>query len=149
MQHDTTEVDARFRTMMILWLVLLMSQVMFFGVVFVIRPEILKPPIQPMLGENPLLVLLFGILAFMNIAVSFFLRKRAQEQAILERKMNHVSTGLIIACAVCESISLMGFVLAIAFGYQYFFFWFIIGIIGIFMHFPRRQHLLEAIYGKQ
>ncbi|MBK9162904.1 MAG: hypothetical protein IPM21_03190 [Acidobacteria bacterium] len=72
MQHDTTEVDARFRTMMILWLVLLMSQVMFFGVVFVIRPGILSPPIQPMLGENPLLVLMFGILAFLNIAVSFF-----------------------------------------------------------------------------
>ncbi|MBK9162903.1 MAG: hypothetical protein IPM21_03185 [Acidobacteria bacterium] len=62
--------------------------------------------------------------------------------------MSYVMTGLIVACAVCESISLMGFVLAIAFGYQYFFFWFIIGIIGIFMHFPRRQHLLEAVYGK-
>jgi len=37
-------------------------------------------------------------------------------------------------------------VLAIAFAYPYFYFWFAVGILGIFLHFPRRQHLLDASF---
>lgn len=148
MQKGTAEIDAKFRTMLILWSVLLMSQFMLLGVLFTISPDIFTPAADaPPLGDEPVVVIAFAALAVINLAMSFFMRRRSIQQAIAERKPAYVQTGVILGSAFCESISLLGMVLAIAFGYQYFYAWFALGIIGIFLHFPRRSELLDAAYG--
>jgi len=42
----------------------------------------------------------------------------------------------------------LGIVLAFAFAYQYFFAWFALGIIGILLHYPRRDDIVSASYKK-
>jgi hypothetical protein len=149
MQRHSQELDNRFRTMMTIWVVLLLSQFMFVGAVLALKGHAFTIDTgQPPLGDEPIIPIVFGILAISNLGLSFFFRKRSLEQAIAEQKPGHVQTGLIIACALCESISILGVVLAVAFGYQYYFIWLALGIIGIFLHFPRRKHLLDASFSR-
>ncbi len=145
MRSGTDAIDQTYRTMATIWFILLMSQFMFLGVAMFLAREGLAAAGEQS-AENTVLVLALGSLAMTNLALSFVFRKRAQEQAVEEQNIRHVQTGLIIACAFCESISIIGVVLAVAFQYQYFYIWFAVGIIGIFLHFPRRKHLLDASF---
>jgi hypothetical protein len=53
---------------------------------------------------------------------------------------------MIVGCALCESVSLFGIMLAFVADYQYFFLWFILGIGSMIFHFPRRDNLIAASY---
>ena len=141
------DVDQLFRTMPIIWFVLLMSQFALLGVAYTVAGDGLQKNVeQGFLGAYPPVVLCAIMLAVSNLVISFFMRRRANEQAVADQNVKYVQTGLVIACAFCESISIIGMVLAIAFAYPYFYFWFAVGILGIFLHFPRRQHLLDASF---
>jgi len=141
------DVDQLFRTMAIIWFVLLMSQFALLGVAYTVAGDGLQKNVeQGFLGVYPPVVFCAIMLAVSNLAISFFMRRRANEQAVADQNVKYVQTGLVIACAFCESISIIGMVLAIAFAYPYFYIWFAVGILGIFLHFPRRQHLLDASF---
>lgn len=144
---QNTKPEDAYKTLVILWFALLVSQVMFLVVIFFAKPEIFKFDwTKPILGENAVIVLVFAVLALANFGLSFVMKKRSYEQSVAEQKVALVQTGLIIACALCEAISLLGMVLAFAFSYQYFFLWFALGILGIILHFPRRDDVIAASY---
>ncbi len=141
--------EGAYRTLVLLWFALLISQVMFLVIIFVAKPEVYRFDFsKPILGENAPVIIGLTVLALANFGLSFVMKKRSYEQAIAEQKIALVQTGLIIACALCETISLLGIVLAFAFSYQYFFLWFALGILGIILHFPRRDTLIAASYKK-
>ena len=145
MSYERTELDQKIRTMTIIWLVLLMSQFMFLGVVYSVRPDLFASrPDAPLLVDEPVIVLVFAALALTNLAISFILRAKAVEHAVTTQDPNYVGTGLIIGCAFCETISILGVVLALAFAYQYFYVWFVVGILGILLHYPRRKQFIDA-----
>lgn len=149
MQNSNPNVEQQYRVLSVIWFVLLFSQLMFLVVVFVARPEVFSFDFsKPISGENPAVTIAFAALAIVNFALSFVVEKRAVAQGVAEQKVQYVQTGLIIACALCEAISLLGLVLAFAFSYQYFFFWFALGILGIVLHFPRRDNVIAASYRK-
>lgn len=149
MQNENRNVEHLFRTLAIVWAILLLSQFMFIFVLTQAKPELFKFDFTaPILGENAIFVIAFAMMAIINLVISFVIRKRCNEQAIAEQKPSLVQTGLVIACAFCEAISLFGMVLAFAFSYQYFFAWFALGIFGILLHFPRRADLIAASYKK-
>jgi len=141
------DIDQLFRTMAIIWFVLLMSQFALLGLAYSMAGDQLQTNVeQGFLGAYPPVVFCAIMLGVSNLVISFFMRRRANEQAVADQNVKYVQTGLVIACAFCESISIIGMVLAIAFAYPYFYFWFAVGILGIFLHFPRRQHLLDASF---
>lgn len=149
MQNEKINAEGAYKTLVILWFALLMSQVMFLVVIFFSKPEVFRFDItKPILGENAVIVIVLAILALANFGLSFVMKKRSYEQAVTEQKIALVQTGLIIACALCEAISLLGLMLAFAFSYQYFFVWFALGILGIILHFPRRDDVIAASYKK-
>ncbi len=142
-------IEQSYRTLAIIWFALLSSQVMFLVVTFLAKPELFKfDSGKPVLGENASIIIAFAFLALTNLALSFVMKKRSFEQAVAEQKIAYVQTGLILACAFCEAISLLGIVLAFAFSYQYFFVWFAVGLLGIILHFPRRDTVIAANYKK-
>src|SRR5688572_11152844 len=131
--------------MMIIWLVLLFSQLALFGVAWSAGRGAAETNLEHgFLGPMPLMIIGAVVLALTNMAISIFIRRRSIEHAIAEQNVKHVQTGLIIGCALCESISLIGMVLLFAFAYPYFYLWFALGILGIFFHFPRRNDLIRA-----
>jgi hypothetical protein len=147
MQSEKTNVEAAYKTLIILWFALLVSQFMFLVIIFFTKPEIFRFDFsKPIFGENAPVIIALAVLALANFALSFVMKKRSYEQAVTEQKIALVQTGLIIACALCEVISLLGLLLAFAFSYQYFFAWFALGILGIILHFPRRDTVIAASY---
>ena len=147
--HPKTDINHPYRTMTVIWFVLLLSQFALYGLAWTLRGNAAPPnPDQGFLGDYPPVILGAMLLALSNLAVSFFMRRRCNEQALAEQNIKYVQTGLVIACAFCESISIIGMVLAVAFAYPYFYLWFVTGILGIFLHFPRRQALLDASFKK-
>ena len=135
--------------MTIIWFVLLLTQFALLGLAFSLLPQEAAANTQyGFLGTNPPIVVGALMLAFTNLAISFVMRKKASEQALVDQNVKHVQTGLVIACAFCESISIIGMVLAVAFAYPFFYLWSALGIFGIFLHFPRRQRLLDATFKK-
>jgi F0F1-type ATP synthase membrane subunit c/vacuolar-type H+-ATPase subunit K len=147
MSAPKPDIDQTYRTMLIVWVVLLFSQFALFGVSWSIGREAAAANLeQGFLGPAPVIIIGAVVLAFTNLAISIVIRRRSIEQAIAEQNIKPIQTGLIIGSALCESISLIGMVLLFGFAYPYFYFWFALGILGIFYHFPRRKNLMDASF---
>lgn len=139
--------EQSYKTLLIIWAALLFSQFMFVVVIWFAKPELFKFDFsQPLLGDNAMIVGLFAILSLSDIVISFIIRKKTLERSVAEQSIPLVQTAMIIGCALSEAISLFGVMLAFAFNYQYFFFFSILGVIGILLHFPRRDDVHAASY---
>lgn len=142
-------VEQLYKTNKILWSAFLISQSVFFMILYTTKPELFKFDFsKPFLGDNLIVVAILGMLAIMNLFIGLFLRMQSIERAVEEQNPNVLQTGLIIGLAFCESLSILGLVLAFAFDYQYFFLWFVLAIIGMLLHFPRRQNYQNASFKK-
>ena len=140
--------NAQYQTLVIIWGALLMSQFMFLVIIFVTKPELYNFDFsKPLLGgENFVVIILLAILGISTFLLSFVLKKKFLAQAVNEQKPALVQTAMIVGCALCEATTLFGLVLAFAFSYQYFFAWFALGILGIILHFPKRDNLFAASF---
>jgi hypothetical protein len=101
---------------------------------------------KSLLGEKSLLVIIlavFGVIIFLS---ALFVRKKLIQVAIEQQNFILIQMSIIIGGALCEAISLFGLVLAFSQNYQYFFMWFALGILGMILHFPRRDNLIDASY---
>lgn len=146
---ETQTAEQLHRTSVVLWFSLLSAQILFLVVVFVTKRELFDfDSSKPFLGDEPVVPIIFAMLALINLGLSFFMKSQSAKRAIDERNPRLLQTGTIIACAFCESISIMGLILAFAFHYQYFFLWFALGVFGILLHFPKRGDFLAADFKK-
>jgi F0F1-type ATP synthase membrane subunit c/vacuolar-type H+-ATPase subunit K len=146
---ETQTAEQLHRTSVVLWFSLLSAQILFLVVVFVTKKELFNfDTTKPVLGDEPVVPIIFAMLALMNLGLSFFMKSQSAKRAVDEQNPRLLQTGTIIACAFCESISIMGLILAFAFHYHYFFLWFALGIFGILLHFPKRSDFLAADFKK-
>ena len=150
MKDEKINIEQTYRTLAILWFALFVSQFLLLVVIYFAKPELFRFDFsQPFLGKNAPIIIIFALAAIFNIAISFFLRKKYLTQAIAERNVHFVQTALIVGCAMCESVSLFGMMLAFVADYQNFFLWFVLGIGAMIFHFPRRDYLFAASYKNQ
>ena len=147
MKDGKINVEQMYRTLAILWFTLFISQVLFLVVIFLTKPELFRFDFsKSLLDKNAIIIIIFALAAILNIAISFFLKKKYLNQAVADRNIHFVQTALIVGCALCESVSLFGMMLAFVADYQYFFLWFILGTGATIFHFPRRDNLIAAGY---
>ncbi len=99
-------------------------------------------------GENSFLIFALAFAGISTFLMSFILKSKYIKQAIDQQNVGLIQTAMIIGCALSEATTLFGLVLAFAFSYQYFFLWFALGILGIILHFPRRENLIAASFKK-
>lgn len=139
--------EQSYKTLIIIWIGLLISQLMFVVLIWFTKPELFKFDFsQPILGDNALIVGLFAVLSVSDIVIGLIIRKKTLERSVAEQSIPLVQTAMIIGCALSEAISLFGVMLAFAFNYQYFFLFSILSVIGILLHFPRRNDVHSASY---
>ncbi len=149
MQNQNTSAEQTYRLLMIIWFALFMSQFMFFVVIYFGKRELFAfDATKSVLGENPLIILVFALIAVSNLIISVFLGKTFTNRAVEEQRVTLIQTGMIVGCALSESISLLGIFLAFAFSYQYFFIWIAFGLFGMILHYPRRDKIHAASYKK-
>ena len=138
---------AQYQTLLIVWAALLFSQVLFLLPLFFAKPNLFRfdfptGPLEP----SGAMIIGFALAALTCVALSFAFKRRLFERAVAEQSAAQVQSGLIIALALCEASTLFGLVLAFAFDYPYFFVWFILGIGGTLLHFPKQNDILAAGY---
>jgi hypothetical protein len=140
-------VEQSYRTLVIIWAALLMSQLLFLVLIYFVKPEVYKFDFsQPLLGKEPALVFILGIMSIADFVASLVLRRKYLNQAVAEQNIGLVQTAMIVGCALCEAISLFGLLLVFLQNYQYFFAFFALAILGMILHFPRRESVIAASY---
>ncbi|MGH9947513.1 MAG: hypothetical protein ACRD6X_09950 [Pyrinomonadaceae bacterium] len=143
------DIDQTYRMMVIIWLVLLLTQFALFGMAYsFFREASVANEEFGFLSANPPIIIGALLLAFTNFALSFVIGRRCQVHAVDEQNVKPLMTGLVIGCALCESISLIGMALLAVFAYPYFQIFFAFGILGIILHFPRKKQLVDATFSK-
>jgi len=142
--HDLqAKLDARLRVMLILWFALLSSVVIYFLVSLVIQ----RPNGDG--GENRILTFVLTAVGTFALIVSMALKQRFLAQSVDQQRLELVQTGYIGALALCEFAALLGLVDRMVTGNRYYYVLFVIALIGMALHWPRRDHLLAASYKRQ
>lgn len=140
------DLDTRYRTMLILWLALLMSVVMFFVMTIVAAPEPLDQ--DRAAPSSVVLFALTGVGTFL-VVISFLVKRKMLQRSVEKQEPMLVQQALVVACAMCEVSALFGVFerFGIASGDHYVLF--LVSAIGIALHFPKRDQLLAASWNEE
>jgi hypothetical protein len=139
-QKAQMQIDSRYRVLVILWGALIFSVVLYLGLSFV-----LKAPDSDSAQSRVVTFALTAIGVLLAI-ISFAIKQKFFAQAEAKQAPGLVQTGVIIALAFCEAAALLGLLDRLSTGNPYYFVLFIISIVGMLLHFPRREQLAAASY---
>jgi hypothetical protein len=139
------ELDARYRTIVIMWLALLISMGLY---VFLTR--VAGPPARTNLSSEAVetnRMILWGCAAagVLTFLLSFVLKGRFLKQSVEKHDVRIVQSGTVIALALCEATCLFGLLAYFMTGNLYAYLLFGLAIFGMLLHFPRKAHLLDAV----
>src|SRR5688572_10329488 len=111
--QQNPNVELQYRTMTIVWAALFFSQFLLLLILYFIKPELYSFDFRkPLLDEqNFVFIIAMAVVGISTFAASFILKSKLLKQAIESQSTVLVQTALIIACALCEAITLFGFVL--------------------------------------
>ena len=136
LQH---QIEQRLRTIRVLWLGIFMGLVMFyvFSLVYERSGEV---------ERNSTLTLIFIAAALLAIPLSFVIRNILLKQSVEQQRPELVQQAYIIALAINEVGALLGLLAYFSNGDPYYFVPMIIAACGELLHFPRRQHVIDASF---
>jgi uncharacterized membrane protein len=140
MNQPTSQLAAsRFRGLVIIWLAQIASLVLLSALAFVLRPS----AAQDERVSAATLVALAGA-ALGALAAAFFLRARFASRAVFERRPDLVTTGHVIAFALCEACAVIGLVTRFVTGAPEAIYFFLAALVGFLLLFPRRAQIEAA-----
>jgi len=134
---NQTDIELKIRTIHTLWIALLLSIGMYYVfTLFVGRPENVEP--------NDTLFLVLVFIALSTTLISFPIKNRLLSRAVEQQQVQLVQQGYIVAWALSEVAALLGVLDFFMTGDRYYYILFIIGACGQLLHFPRREHVVNA-----
>ena len=129
--------ELKLLTLRILWFALFMSIVLYYGLTFFVGPREETEP-------NPMLSMILIVIALSTTVVSFLVKSKLLSRAIEQQNVQLVQQAYIVALALCETSALLGLLDYFATGHPHYYIPFIIGALGQLLHFPRRDHVVNA-----
>jgi len=135
-QQIKEKVEVRYRTFLILWVMMLVSIALFLGLALGVKGA-------NAVGNPTLSLALVGT-AFAMVVVSFLIKQRIVRQAIAKRDVGSLRSGYIVGYALCESAALFGLLDHFVTGSNYNYFSFAIAALGMLLHFPKKDHVRAA-----
>jgi len=134
-ETDQPDIDARYRTLLILWFAICMSVLMFMVLTRL-------APVAAVGNRN--LTLALNSMGLLPVALSFLLKQRALAKSVATQRLDLVQSAYVLSFALCESSALLGLVDHFTTGSRYSYFAFVIAGIGLLLHFPQKQNLVNA-----
>jgi F0F1-type ATP synthase membrane subunit c/vacuolar-type H+-ATPase subunit K len=135
--------DARLRTMRILWAVFLITIGLYALVTVFARPS--QEVVLERRGEdNQTMLVALGALGLSLVILSFVVKRIYYRKAAEQQSPPQFQTGFIIAEVLCESCVLFGLVALFVTWNDYAYALFVLGALGQLLHFPRRDELAAA-----
>ena len=132
-------IELRMRTMHTLWLAMLMSIVMFYVfTLFAGRPPNGTP--------NNKLFLVLVCAAVVTTLISFPIKNALIKKAIDQQQPPLVQQAYIVAWAVTEVGGLLGILDFFLTADRYYYVMLVIAACGQLLHFPKREHLVNASF---
>ena len=107
---------------------------------FVARPEDVEP--------NSTLFLVLAAIALSTVLISFPIKSKLISQAVEQQHVPLVQQGYIVAWAMSEIPALLGLLDFFLTSNRYFYVLFFIAVISQVLHFPRREHVINASFKK-
>ena len=135
-QQVEARVEARHRVILIVWFSLMMSISIFLVMTTMIPSNTAEP-------NTTLSFALIGV-AFTVVIASILIKQRYVQRAIEKRDAAMLQTGYIIGFALCESAALWGLVDHFVTGSSYYYLSFALGLLGMLLHFPKKDHVRAA-----
>ena len=132
---DQPDIDARYRTLLILWFAICTSVLMFLALTRLASVAAV---------ENRNLTLALNSLGLLPVALSFLLKQKALVKSVATQRLDLVQSAYVLSFALCESSALLGLVDHFTTGSRYSYFAFVIAGIGLLLHFPQKQNLVNA-----
>ncbi|MCA1624896.1 MAG: hypothetical protein LC768_03095 [Acidobacteria bacterium] len=154
MQNQNFNTKWIYFTMIAIWFAIFVSQFLLLLVIYFAKGDLFNFDFtKPLLSnENSVLLIVLSVLGIITFSISLVLKLIALKKLINNRPADTFQNSVILAivtifnCALCEATVLFGLVSAFSFDYQYFFLWFALGILGMILHFPRRENLIADSY---
>ena len=138
--NSQPDIDARYRTLLILWLAICMSVLMFVALT----------RLAPVAAtENAMLTIALNAAGFVPFALSFLLKQKTMAKAVATQRLDLVQSAYVLSFALCESSALFALVDHFVTGSSYSYFGFVIAGTGLLLHFPQKQNLVNASSYKQ
>ena len=131
-------VDVRYQTIFIIWMAILMTVVLYLVLIWM-------TPVPPN-PEQASLATVLSALSVVPVAISFFVKTRILARAAETQNLPQVQQGYVTGFAMCEVAVLLGVLIHFVTGSPYRFIAIAIGAAGLLLHFPRKQHLLNATF---
>jgi len=131
---DQPDLDARYRTLLILWFAIWMSVLLFLVLIY------MSPVVA---AENRNLTLALNSVGLVPVALSFLLKQRMLTKSVEMQRLDLVQSGYVL------SLALFGLMNHFLTGTKYYYFAFIIAGLGLILHFPQKQNLVNASSYKQ
>ncbi len=138
MQPAEPNIDARYRSMIVIWTAIFLSIGMYLVFIWM-RPAVPDP-------EKAKLALILVSASAIPVAISFLVKDKLLGKAAEEQKAEQVQSAYVVAFALCEAAVLLGVLTHFVTGSPFYLLAMAVGAIGILLHFPRKKHLLEATY---
>lgn len=133
-----SQIEQRIRTLRFLWVALVLSIAGYYVLTRIAQPNAATP--------NDTLSLTMVVIGLVTIPVSVVIKKRFLNQAVELQQPQLVQQGYIIALAVNEVAALLGVFDFFITGNRYYFVMFMIAVCGQLLHFPKRQHVIDAYF---
>jgi hypothetical protein len=132
-------IEARYRTMVILWIGQIMSVLMFFLVTQFVEVPADRP-------ENNVLSFVFAAVGTFCAIISFVVRTKLLRESVEKQDLAKVQSAYIVARALCEVPAILGVAERFLLPGREYLLLLIISLLAMILHYPRRSDLLAASY---
>ena len=134
-----TSIEVRVRTLRTLWFALLLSIGMYY--VFTLIAER-----RADLAPNPNLSLALICAGMLIVLVTFLIKSRLLTKAVDQQNPVMVQQAYVVTYAINEVAALLGLMDFFLTNDRYYFVLLIIAALGLLVHFPRREHVVNAAF---
>ncbi|MGZ8842183.1 MAG: hypothetical protein ACXW18_00880 [Pyrinomonadaceae bacterium] len=136
-QELEAKVEARYRTFLVLWAAILMS----IGFLLALASAL---PVKA--SANPIISYTLLIIGTSVVGVSVLLKQKMAQQAIDKGSVQSLQSAHVVSLALCESAALLGLCDRLMTGSVTSWFLFGIAVVGLLLHFPKKDYLRAVIH---
>jgi hypothetical protein len=131
-------VEAQYRSLIILWTVLFMSALGFLLLSLLSHSSDAE--------ENPVITIVLIGFSLSNASLSFRFKRIFLRKSVESRDLQFVIRAYILALVLCGTSTCFGVLIHFITGSVFYYVAFGIGIVGMVLHFPKKQHLFDASF---
>ena len=139
-QNDPqTSIELRIRTMRTVWFTLFLTIGIYYG--FTLFAENKRG-----LASNPTLSLTLMCVAMLLVLVAFVIKSKLLSKALEQQSPGMVQQAYVVTWAITEGAALLGLLDFFLTNDRYYYILLIISALGQLIHFPRREHVVNAAF---